>query len=454
LDDKVAKKVAEIVAALPPAEPGKDAVLPDIEAIVAEHIKALSESLPVAKDGISPELPDIAAMVSEAVAPVIEEVKAAIADIKDGEPGKDGNPGSSVTLDDVLPILTAELKSLIDALPPSEPGKDGESPVLPDIEEMVQKAVDAKKIKVQKQASSEIVAEILPALKDELKSLVSEIPRGEDGVSPELPDIKSMVSEAVTEVTSSALASIDERLSGIKDGEPGKSVEIDDVLPTLMDEMKSLVSAIPVPKNGEDGKSVDPEELAVIVESAVAKAIPAPVEPDLSTLEPVLADLVHKAVAAIPAPVDGSSVTVEDITPVLVDLVEKAVAALPVAKDGVGLADAMINNDGEFIVTMTDGRHRSLGKAIGKSEPAPIPDFSDIYVGDDIAELTSKAIRLMVETPAIQPDTADIKSMPTINITVPVTTPKPGKKQTTVTKWTADGLAEQMVSEELDVEGA
>ena len=83
----------------------------------------------------------------------------------------------------------------------------------------------------------------------------------------------------------------------------------------------AVVSEIPVPKDGKDGVSIDPQVVDVMVAGAVEKAI-----------------------RDIPKPQDGRSVTLEDVRPMLVTEVEKAVAALPVPKDG---RDGVDGKDGD-----------------------------------------------------------------------------------------------------------
>jgi hypothetical protein len=72
------------------------------------------------------------------------------------------------------------------------------------------------------------------------------------------------------------------------------------------------------------------------------------------------------AVAELPKPADGKSVTVDDVAPLIESAVQRAVDCLPAAKDGVGLAGALINIDGSLVVTLTNGEMRELGKVVGR----------------------------------------------------------------------------------------
>lgn len=153
--------------------------------------------------------------------------------------------------------------------------------------------------------------------------------------------------------------------------------------------ISAVVKQIPKPTNGRDGKDAD---LAVIESmKAHIEGLQSQVA-DLRTKahtppEPV-ADLVRKAISAIPLPKDGKdgapgrdgeSVTVVDVTPLIQSEVAKAVATLQVPKDGqdgrdgVGVAGAVIGRDGDLVLTLSDGTVKSLGLVVGtrgeKGEP-------------------------------------------------------------------------------------
>jgi hypothetical protein len=83
-------------------------------------------------------------------------------------------------------------------------------------------------------------------------------------------------------------------------------------------------------------------------------------------IKAAIAGEVRDAVAALPRPKDGLSVTVEDVVPVIASEVQKAVAALPAAKDGVGVAGAVIDRDGRLVLTLSDGATKELGAVVGK----------------------------------------------------------------------------------------
>jgi hypothetical protein len=177
-----------------------------------------------------------------------------------------------------------------------------------------------------------------------------------------------------------------------------------------MDALEKRFDNLPVP---QDGKDADPEQ---IVSRVTVK-----LNADLSSIREALSELdqklphdikmmVDEAVAAIPVPKDGKSVSIEDVAPLIAsevekcvselpkpkdgepgrdgtsvdpaevqrrvsEAVDKAVAAIPApkdgadgkdGKDGVGLAGAIIDRAGELVVTLTNGETKSLGPVVGK----------------------------------------------------------------------------------------
>jgi hypothetical protein len=166
------------------------------------------------------------------------------------------------------------------------------------------------------------------------------------------------------------------------------------------------VSALPTPKDGEDGKSVDPETVREMVAEAVA-AIPAPKDgkdaesyaPDPEEVKAMLAEIAEPILKAIPVVQDGKSVSADDVRPMIEGLVKEAVDAIPFPKDGqpgkdgadgAGIADLIIDRTGSLIATFTDGRMKALGTVVGKDgEPGErgadgfsLDDF-DVEAGED-----------------------------------------------------------------------
>ncbi|MBC8718759.1 hypothetical protein [Ochrobactrum sp. Marseille-Q0166] len=87
---------------------------------------------------------------------------------------------------------------------------------------------------------------------------------------------------------------------------------------------------------------------------------------------PALQKRVDDHLAAISAPQDGKSVTIEDVTPLIQSEVGRHVSELPAPKDGkdgrdgLDLKDLFRGEGGVLIATMSDGRIKELGQFVGK----------------------------------------------------------------------------------------
>lgn len=247
------------------------------------------------------------------------------------------------------------------------------------------------------------------ALPDLIRAAVAEavaaIPPARDGDSVDPDAVKAMVDEAV---------------AALPKPQDGKDLTAADALPLIESEVAKAVAALPPAAAGKDadpdvvraivaeavaalppardGKDADPEAIREMIDAAVAEQANAfrPdteaqerrwEEADAAALETetrlreygirleALGQIdvsacvdaaVKSAVANLPPPVDGKSVTAEDVAPLIEGAVQRAVAALPAAKDGVGLAGALIDKDGGLVVTLTNGDMRDLGKVVGR----------------------------------------------------------------------------------------
>lgn len=198
------------------------------------------------------------------------------------------------------------------------------------------------------------------------------------------------------------LAAIESRMIKAADAAMQKAVEAQiaavpeypqpEPLPDIAGMVAEAVAAIPVPRDGEDGKSVSVDDVAPIIRDEIAKAMESVKAPEL----PDIAGMVSDAVGTIPAPQDGKSVTLADVSPLIEDAVTKAVSALPVAKDGTGLAGALIDREGNLVITLSNGEVQKLGVVVGKdADPAePGRDglgFEDLdFETDEHGRVTAK----------------------------------------------------------------
>lgn len=146
-------------------------------------------------------------------------------------------------------------------------------------------------------------------------------------------------------------------------------------------------------RNGIDGKSIDPADLAALVRAEVEKAIaalPKPQDGKSVTVEDVapmidksIAAALCEAVKAIPVPKDGKdgkSVTVDEVAPLVDEAVNRAVAAIPMPMDGRDGVDGKngcdgrdgldavtpILKDGVLLFTMSDGSVKVVGQVQGR----------------------------------------------------------------------------------------
>jgi hypothetical protein len=142
-----------------------------------------------------------------------------------------------------------------------------------------------------------------------------------------------------------------------------------DLPATIKALVDAAVTEIPAPVD----LSADLEAMKATVEGIVIPEIPQASE--LPDIVGMVDEAVKAAVASIPAPQDAKGVTIEEIAPLIASEVEKRVSRLPVAKDGkdgtdgkdgVGLAGALIDRDGELVVTLTNGATKNLGPVVGK----------------------------------------------------------------------------------------
>ncbi|AKR55709.1 Phage portal protein [Devosia sp. H5989] len=181
-------------------------------------------------------------------------------------------------------------------------------------------------------------------------------PRG-----PDLDELRQMVAEEVANLPAPA---------------PGKDADMDAVKEMVSAEVAQAVAGI-------EPRAPDPEVLRSLVMEEVAKlppaepVVPDPYEPDpeqvRQMLEAIAQPVLDKAIAAIPEPKDGKSVTPEDLAPMVENLVSSAMAeavrGLPVpedGKDGVGVAGALIDRDGNLVLTLSNGDTKELGQVVGR----------------------------------------------------------------------------------------
>lgn len=222
--------------------------------------------------------------------------------------------GKSITVDDITPLIAAEVERAVAALPVPQ---DGKSVTLDDMRPLIDAAVAS--VPAPADGKSVSVDDVAPLIAVEVERAVAALPLPQDGTSVTIDDVRPLIESAVAAMPMPA---------------DGKSVTVDDVAPLITAEIERAVAALPAPR---DGASVS-----------------------IDDVRPLIAD----AVATLPAPKDGQSVTVADVEPLIAREVERAVAALP---GPIGLAGAMIDRKGALMVTLSDGKLIDLGRVEGKN---------------------------------------------------------------------------------------
>lgn len=135
----VSRMVADAVAAVPPAQPGKDVDMEEVARLVdAAVAKAVAKVEPR-----SPDADVLRTIVSEEVARLppaepgksvtIDDVAPMLLQLVADEVGKlpPAQDGKSVTVEDVAPLLTELVENAVAAIPAAEPGKPGAPGKLP-----------------------------------------------------------------------------------------------------------------------------------------------------------------------------------------------------------------------------------------------------------------------------------------------------------------------------------
>jgi hypothetical protein len=279
---------------------------------------------------------------------------------------KDGENGKSVTVDDVRPLLTAEvtrmeldferraadiLQRAIDKIPAPLNGKDADEEVIAGkVLETVMRALD--KIPPPKDGRDADPEVVRLMVRDEVSKAVSDMPApkdgrdGIDGKSVELPELMGAIMDAATK----AVAAIPVPKDG-RDGKDGKD-GAPATAPDLEAIVKEVTARIPTPKDGKDGKdgvSVkgDPGRDGVDGKDGISiKGDPGRDGVDGAPGERGLpGERGEKGMDGR----DGTSVTLADVTPLVetavtkavldlerrgMDAINRAIDKLPVPKDG------------------------------------------------------------------------------------------------------------------------
>jgi hypothetical protein len=175
--------------------------------------------------------------------------------------------------------LQKYMGEVIDNLPVPKDGKDGTSVTIDEIRPLVAEAVEA--IPKPKDGTSVTIDEVKPLVAEAVEALPK--PKdGKDGTSVTLDDVQPMLRRMV---------------DALPKPQDGKSVTIDDVRPLIAE----AVEQFPKPKDGVDGKSFTEDEVKVLIENVVGRYV----DKWALDFERRAHDLLQKVADSIPIPKDG-----------------------------------------------------------------------------------------------------------------------------------------------------
>lgn len=347
----ISKQLVELTGRLdrlPVPKDGKDADPLQVKALVDEAVA----QIPAPKDGASVTVEDVAPLIDA-------RVKAAVAEIPVPANGKDADPiviaelvraevaklpapvdGKSVTIEEVTPLIASEVAKAVGAIPAPKDGKDApaidQAALAQEVLAQIPKPQDGKSITVE---------DVAPLIEQQVKAAAESLPKPADGKDADPALVAELVREEVSKIPVPA---------------DGKSVTVDDVAPLIASEVEKAVGALPVPKDGRDGKDAEPVDREAIAAEVLAQVrVPEDGKSvSIADVEPMLAQLVEKAVGALPKAKDGESVPVEQVQRMIDEAVAKAVAAIPVPKDGEHGRDAL---DIEILPAINEARRYARG---------------------------------------------------------------------------------------------
>lgn len=119
IEKLVAAEIEKSVSAIPVPVDGKDCDMEAVKEMIVEQVKAI----PAPKDGSSFTLEDAKPIIDKAVELICEDAEKAISDAVSAIPvPKDGSNGTSVTVDDVRPIIEAEIEKAVKQIPAPKDG--------------------------------------------------------------------------------------------------------------------------------------------------------------------------------------------------------------------------------------------------------------------------------------------------------------------------------------------
>lgn len=219
-DDEIRTLLQPMVDALPAPENGKSVTVEDVAPLIAEQVaKAVS--------AISPPAP---------VEPSDDRLKAIVGPLIEAWPKPEN--GKSVTVEDVMPLISEEVARAVKALPtpvPVEPTDDR-------LKAIIVPLIEA--LPVPENGKSVTLTDVAPMIADQVAKAVSALPAAKDGVG---------LAGAIIDRDGHLVVTLTD----------GATKELGPVVGKDVDEravearLKELVDAIPKPRDGVDGFGFD-----------------------------------------------------------------------------------------------------------------------------------------------------------------------------------------------------
>lgn len=209
------KRLSDELAGLKAAADQPLPVLPDAAAVAGMVESAVAKGLAAIDVPQGPDMAMVALMIGE-------KVEAAVAELP---PAKDGEPGASVTVEELLPSIEDAVQRHVAALPKPQDGKDG--PTVDDLRPVMAELVQVGIAELPKQPVKHMVDEAgnLVAVYADGETRQIGLVRGKDGLRG-----ASVMDGHVDEAGVLHLRMSDNRDIQVgqvrgKDGEPGRSIE-------------------------------------------------------------------------------------------------------------------------------------------------------------------------------------------------------------------------------------
>jgi len=160
--------------------------------------------------------------------------------------------------------------------------------------------------------------------------------------------------------------------------------------PVIKDLLRNAVVPLTIRMEAAERRAVELDQIIARVLALEQRTIlqaPDGKDDDITdAMKQMVSEQVSAAVALLPVPKDGQSLTAEDVRPLVVAQVAEAVASLPAPKDGIGVTGAVLDRSGELVIVLSDGTSRSVGAVVGKDGKDADMDAVLRFAADELAK--------------------------------------------------------------------